>query len=163
MGSAAALRDITGAPLAVHEREASWVETGNPPLPPGVTAWGRAFMALHRALMPLIDIPPASVDRRLGDGVTSLDEFGIPGFVVPTPGHSPGSVSVVLDTGQAFVGDLAMNRLPLRLKPGLPIFADDLAEVRRSWQRLLEYPVSRVFPAHGREFSVDVIRRILEG
>jgi glyoxylase-like metal-dependent hydrolase (beta-lactamase superfamily II) len=162
MGSAAALKDITGAPLAAHEREASWVETGNPPLPPGVTAWGRAFMAVHRLVMPLIDVPPATVDRRLGDGVTSLDEFGVPGFVVPTPGHSPGSVSVVLETGEAFVGDLAMNRLPLRLTPGLPIFADDLGEVRSSWLRLLEFPVRTVFPAHGRPFSVDVIRRILD-
>lgn len=162
MGSASELRDITGAPLAVHEREARWVEDGDPPLPPGATPWGRAFMAVHRLVMPLIDIPSAVVDRRLGDDVTSLSEFGIPGLVVPTPGHSPGSISVLLETGEAFVGDLAMNRLPLTLGPGLPIFADDLHEVRRSWGRLLELPVTKVFPAHGRPFPVDRIRRILD-
>ncbi|MEJ2204128.1 MAG: MBL fold metallo-hydrolase [Gemmatimonadota bacterium] len=162
MGSASELKDITGAPLAVHEREAPWVESGAPPLPPGVTPWGRTFMAVHRLLMPLIDTPAARVDRRLGDEVTSLSGFGIPGSIVPTPGHSPGSISVVLETGEAFVGDLAMNRVPLRLNPGLPIFADDLDEVRRSWRRLLEFPLTEVFPAHGRPFPVDVIRRILD-
>lgn len=102
MGSAAELERITGAPLAVHEKEVGWVEQGNPPLPPGVTPWGRAF-----------------------------------------------------------VGDLAMNRLPLRASPGLPIFADDLAAVIRSWRRLLELGVNTVYPAHGKPFDAGVMRRVL--
>jgi glyoxylase-like metal-dependent hydrolase (beta-lactamase superfamily II) len=162
MGSAAELKEITGAPLAVHEREASWVEHGNPSLPPGVTTWGRTLMAINRLAMPLITIPPARVDRRLVDETVSLEEFGIPGIVVPTPGHSPGSVSILLDSGEAFVGDLAMNRAPLTLSPGLPIFADDLEEVVRSWRQLLDLGVRKVYPAHGKPFSVDVIRRILD-
>jgi len=162
MGSAADLKRITGAPLAVHEREASWVENGNPPLPPGVTTWGRMFMAIHKLLMPLINVPPAQVDRRLCDATISLKEFGIPGVVVHTPGHSPGSVSIVLDTGEAFVGDLAMNRMPLRLTPGLPIFADDMDEVVRSWRRLFELDIATIYPAHGRPFPADVMRRALK-
>jgi glyoxylase-like metal-dependent hydrolase (beta-lactamase superfamily II) len=39
----------------------------------------------------------------------SLKEFGIPGQVVYTPGHSMGHVSIILDSGDAFVGDMAMN------------------------------------------------------
>jgi glyoxylase-like metal-dependent hydrolase (beta-lactamase superfamily II) len=161
MGSAKDLKEITGAPLAVHACEAAWVEGGNPPLPPGVTGWGKTFMFVHRLLMPLIHVPATVVERRLGDDVTSLVEFGIPGLVVPTPGHSPGSVSVVLESGEAFVGDLAMNRFPLRLSPGLPIFAEDPEEVVRSWRRLLQYDVSTIYPAHGAPFSVDVMRTAL--
>lgn len=162
MGSAKELKEITGAPLAVHAREVAWVEEGNPPLPPGVTPYGKVFMAVHEVLMPLIHVPPARVDRRLGIEITSLAEFGIPGVVIPTPGHSPGSVSVLLESGEAFVGDLAMNRFPLRLSPGLPIFADDLDEVVRSWRRLLEHTVETVFPAHGTPFPADVMRAALE-
>lgn len=162
MGSASELRAITGAPLAVHEAEASWVELGNPPLPPGVTPWGRTFMAAHKLLMPLIHVPPAHVDRRLGDDPLRLDEFGIPGVVIHTPGHSPGSVSVVLDSGEAFVGDLAMNRMPVCSSPSLPIFADDPVEVRRSWNRLLELPIEKVYPAHGSPFGVEVVRELLD-
>ena len=162
MGSAAELKAVTGAPLAVHEREVGWVEQGNPPLPPGVTAWGRVLMAMHRLFMPLITVPPARVDRVLTDEVFPLADFGIPGVAVPTPGHSPGSMSVLLESGEAFVGDLAMNRMPLRMSPGLPIFADDLDEVIRSWHRLLELGVKTVYPAHGKPFSADVMRRILD-
>jgi glyoxylase-like metal-dependent hydrolase (beta-lactamase superfamily II) len=56
--------------------------------------------------------------------------------VIHTPGHSSGSVSVLLETGDVFVGDLAMNGLPLRLGPGLPIFAEDLQKVKESWKML---------------------------
>ena len=112
--------------------------------------------------MPLITVPATGVDRRLSDEVTSLAEFGIAGKVIPTPGHSPGSVSVLLESGEAFVGDLAMNRLPLRLSPGLPIFADDPDQVVQSWRRLLELGVTTVYPAHGKPFSADVMRAAID-
>ena len=163
MGSAREIQEITGAPLWVHEAEASWVRSGNPPLPPGVTAWGRTFMFVHRLLMPLIDVPPARVDHELGDDPVRLDRFGIGGMIVPTPGHSPGSISVVPDSGEAFVGDLAMNRMPICGAPSLPIFADDPDQVRRSWKRLLAFPVDRIYPAHGASFGVEVVHALLEG
>jgi len=161
MGSAGDLKAVTGAPLAVHEKERAWVETGKPPLPPGVTPWGRVFMAAHRIVMPLISVPPAEVDVTLSDEPFSLEPFGIPGVALPTPGHSPGSISVLLESGEAFVGDLAMNRIPLTLSPRLPIFADDPAQVVRSWRRLLELGAETVFPAHGAAFPADVIRSLL--
>lgn len=138
------------------------MEQGNPPLPPGVTPWGRFFIAVHRMLMPLITVPPAEVDRTLDDEPFSLDDFGVPGIAVPTPGHSPGSVSIVLESGEPFVGDLAMNRMPLKRSPGLPIFAENEEEVIRSWRRLLDLGVETVYPAHGRPFSADVMRKVLD-
>ena len=73
----------------------------------------------------------------------------------------PGSVSVLLDAGEAFVGDLAMNRFPLRFFPGLPIFADDLDAVTASWQLLLAQGARTVYPAHGKPFPAEVIQRAL--
>jgi glyoxylase-like metal-dependent hydrolase (beta-lactamase superfamily II) len=54
--------------------------------------------------LPFIRIPATDVDVVLGDEEVSLAEYGIPGKVVYTPGHSSGSVSVLLETGEAFVG-----------------------------------------------------------
>jgi glyoxylase-like metal-dependent hydrolase (beta-lactamase superfamily II) len=72
-----------------------------------------------------------------------------------------GSVSVLLVTGDAFVGDLAMNGLPMRIGLGLPIFAEDLQKVKRIWQVLLEKGTKTVYPAHGKPFPADAIRRAL--
>jgi hydroxyacylglutathione hydrolase len=161
LGSAGELKAITGAKLAMHRHEVHWLEQSLTPLPPGVTLWGRIFISLHKKFMPLIKIPPAEVDVILGDDGLSLSDYGIPGRVLHTPGHSSGSVSVLLDTGEAFVGDLAMNKFPLRLSPGLPIFAEDPAAVVKSWKLLLDQGASTVYPAHGKPFDATVIERAI--
>jgi glyoxylase-like metal-dependent hydrolase (beta-lactamase superfamily II) len=161
VGSAGELKAITGAKLAMHQREVHWLEQSLTPLPPGVTLWGRIFISLHKKLMPLINIPPAKIDVALGDDGLLLSDYGIPGRVLHTPGHSSGSVSVLLDTGEAFVGDLAMNRFPLRLSPGLPIFAEDQAAVVESWRSLLDQGATTVYPAHGKPFPAEVIRKAI--
>ncbi|MFC2013454.1 hypothetical protein ACFLU8_00985 [Chloroflexota bacterium] len=46
-------------------------------------------------------------------------------------------MSLLLDTGDAFVGDMAMNGLPMRIGPGMPIFAEDAGALRESWRLLL--------------------------
>jgi hydroxyacylglutathione hydrolase len=111
--------------------------------------------------LPWVDIPAAEVDIVLEDRAFSLVDYGIPGKILPTPGHSRGSVSVLLETGEAFVGDLAMNLFPLRLGPGLPIFAEDIRQVRQSWTLLLYEGAKMIYPAHGRPFPADVIRKAL--
>ena len=162
MGSARELKEMTGAPLGAHAREAEWVESASAPPPPGVTTWGRTVMSVLRLIVPFIKVPPASVERRLGDHETSLEEFGIPGTIVHTPGHSPGSISVVLESGEAFVGDLAMNKFPLRLSPGLPVLADDIGQVVRSWTTLLKHRIDIIYPAHGPPFPAEVMEMALD-
>lgn len=161
VGSASELQALTGARIAMHEADRACLEQSLTPLPSGVTPWGKVFIAVHRLFLPLIKIPPATVDLVLGDGVFPLEDYGIPGRILHTPGHSPGSVSVLLDSGEAFVGDLAMNKLPLRWTPGLPIFAEDTDAVAESWRKLLDAGAETVYPAHGKPFPANVIRRAL--
>jgi glyoxylase-like metal-dependent hydrolase (beta-lactamase superfamily II) len=123
--------------------------------------WGRVLSSIAKVLVPLIEVPPTKVDVTLGDEGLPLSHFGIPGRVLYTPGHSSGSVSVLLDSGEAFVGDLAMNTFPLRLSPGLPIFAENPSAVIASWELLLEAGARVVYPAHGKPFPADVIRRAI--
>ena len=78
-----------------------------------------------------------------------------------TPGHSSGSVSVALETGDIFVGDLAMNKFPLRLTPGLPILAEDWSKLKESWELILEHGAKTIYPAHGEPFPAGIIRKVL--
>ncbi|HSR11804.1 MAG TPA: MBL fold metallo-hydrolase [Thermodesulfobacteriota bacterium] len=164
IGLAKEIKEITGAKIAMHEKERACLEKSLKPLPPGVSAWGRTFAGIMALFMPLVKIPTARVDILLGSAEFSLQEFGISGKIIPTPGHSPGSVSVLLPSGEAFVGDLAMNAFPMRLTPGLPIFADSLETVKESWRLLLSHGVKMIYPSHGRPFPVERIKnRLLEG
>jgi hydroxyacylglutathione hydrolase len=161
VGSADQIKQLTGAKLALHEREVEWLEEGRTPLPPGITTWGRVFISIHKLFLPLIKIQSTKVDMALQDDGLSLNDYGIPGRILHTPGHSSGSVSILLDNGDAFVGDLAMNTIPLRLSPGLPILAEDGDAVISSWRMLLGLGATTIYPAHGKPFHADVIRKAI--
>jgi glyoxylase-like metal-dependent hydrolase (beta-lactamase superfamily II) len=161
IGSAKEIKGITGAQIAMHHREKHWLESSLKPMPPGVTTWGHIFGNIIKVFLPFIRIPATDVDVVLGDEEVSLAEYGVPGKIVYTPGHSSGSVSVLLETGDVFVGDMAMNKFPLRLSPGLPIFAEDWEQLMESWELLLAQGVKTIYPSHGEPFSADIIREAL--
>ena len=54
-----------------------------------------------------------------------------------------------------------MNAFPLRLSPGLPIFAEEIEKVKASWRHLLNEGAKTVYPAHGKPFAAQVIRKSL--
>ncbi len=161
VGSARDLKALTGARLAMHGADRAYLEQSLTTLPPGVTTWGKVFIAIHQLFLPLIKVPATTVDLVLGEQPFELYDYGVPGRILHTPGHSAGSVSVLLDEGEAFVGDLAMNKFPLRVSPGLPVFAEDPAMVVESWHRLLDAGARKIYPAHGKPFPADVMRRAI--
>jgi hydroxyacylglutathione hydrolase len=159
IGSAKALRDITGAPLAIHQADKDWLEQGIVHAPPGASRWGRVMRSMFMVAPKVFKFQPVAADIVFGNDEFSLNDFGIPGKVLPTPGHSPGSVSVLLETNDVFVGDLAMNGLPFRLRPGLPVLAEDIEEVKDSWRKILQMGLKTIYPGHGKPFPADVMRK----
>lgn len=69
-----------------------------------------------------------------------LKSIGIDGEIVPTPGHSDDSVSLVLDIGCAFTGDLTMESM---------VAAEDPTVVRASWDALRARGVTTIYAGHG--------------
>ncbi len=156
-----AIREMTGAKVAIHRQDQFMVETGEPPFPAGATPYGRMMSwASKKIIHP--HLPKIKVDIVLDDNGMSLSEYGIPGKVVYTPGHSLGHSSIILDSGDAIVGDMAMNAWFLRLTPGLPVLADDINMVVQSWKNILSMGIKRVYPAHGMDFPVGVMQKEIE-
>jgi hydroxyacylglutathione hydrolase len=162
IGLAKEMKGITGAPLALHRSEQEWLEGPQIALPSGTCLWGR-FLCLPMVLLrKSIRITPTEVDVVIGDEGLSLEPYGISGKVIHTPGHSPGSVTILLDSGEAFVGDMAMSLFPMTLRPGLPIFAHDCKAMRESWKHLLSLGITKIYPAHGTPFDAAIMKRIIE-
>ena len=158
IASAKDIKEKTGAKIALHKNEKEWLEKSLKPMPPGVNRWGRILGKAMTLCIPFINIPATAVDVVIGNDGLPLTEYGISGRVIYTPGHSSGSVSVLLDTGDAFVGDMAMNEFPLTLRAGLPIFAEDFDKLKESWWMLLNQGAKTVYPSHGKPFPVAIIR-----
>jgi glyoxylase-like metal-dependent hydrolase (beta-lactamase superfamily II) len=48
------------------------------------------------------------------------------------------------------------------LKPGYPIYANDIELLKKSWEILINMGAKTIYPGHGDPFPVSVIERILE-
>ena len=75
-----------------------------------------------------------------GESRELLHQAGIPGEILVTPGHSDDSVSLLLEGGAAFTGDLP----PLE-----GAWGESGEVVKASWRRLWEHGARMVYPAHG--------------
>ena len=69
-----------------------------------------------------------------------LEKIGIPGEIVHTPGHSEDSVSLLLDDGSVFTGDLT---------PPEYVGMEDPEIVAASWQMLQDRGAAHIYPGHG--------------
>ncbi len=162
IGSLYPIQQMTGAQVAVHYRDQPWVENGNPAFPRGVNTYGKGMIWLaDRLIHP--HLPPVKVDCPIDENGLSLARYGIPGRVFHTPGHTAGHVSIVLDSGEAFVGDMANNDWYLRLTPGLAVLADDIDMLVESWKKILPQGIKRIYPAHGLDFPVEVMQKEIAG
>ncbi len=83
---------------------------------------------------------------QIADARRLLASMHIPGTVLSTPGHTDDSISLLLDGGEAFTGDLYPES-------GLP---DDAVEMKNSWNLLRQSGARMVFPAHGNYYQLPV-------
>ena len=131
-GGAAEMAARTGSPVAVHARDAPYVEAGRAPEFDPSLLVGRLMTRL-----PAGGFPPVAVGERLSDG--QLLDVGGGLRVVATPGHTPGHVSLLHEpTATLITGDALFNVRQLRYSPalhGLPAERADGARPRRAGLR----------------------------
>jgi len=120
---------LRGVPLLVLEEQVSAI--------PLMKQWTKA--ADHYTEITTHDniVIPTAASRPF------LKRIGIDGEVLHTPGHSDDSVSLVLDIGCAFTGDLTMEHM---------VATEDPLVVARSWQLLRDRGVTTIYGGHGQPY-----------
>jgi glyoxylase-like metal-dependent hydrolase (beta-lactamase superfamily II) len=153
------IREVTDAKVAIHQMDMRGLEGKKIPVPKGVTLWGRiSRVILNNLVSPFLGTHQQGIDLVISDNGLNLSDYGIPGEVIHTPGHTEGSISILLDSGEAFVGDLAMNRFPLCRSPSPSIYSNNPEKLVESWNILFEKGVETIYPGHGAPFPAEVIR-----
>jgi glyoxylase-like metal-dependent hydrolase (beta-lactamase superfamily II) len=144
-GGLSAVKQQTGAPVLCHEQEAEFLRNGsNPPVVPHT--W---FLKRLMGLVKETKVKPVEPDILIRDEFP-LADYGIDGSVIHTPGHTSGSLAVILEGKSAIVGDTIM-KLPLVSKGSYrPVIGQDLEQVYQSWQKILDMGVETIYTAHGK-------------
>jgi len=158
-GSVGRMKELTGAPVAIHKSDAEYMRLGkNAGIIP------RTF--LGKLLSPIEGIAEKMMSKSeplepdiIIEGEMGLDEYGIDGRIIPTPGHTSGSVSIYLSSGEVIIGDLVMGMIR-KSKPGLPMFADDMDEVMSSISTILKLSPKIIYATHGGPFSPESVENL---
>lgn len=154
-------KEFPKAEIVVHQTEAGNLRKGEGDIPKGnsliscVTSWGGNLLKKYSSFShyPKID-PDIYVNEKL-----NLEKYGFPKtYVLHTPGHSKGSMSVIVNNTTAFVGDAMNYNWSSVYNP----LADDVSLNVKQWIKLLELGVEEFYPGHGTVISRKVVQRVLK-
>ena len=159
VGGLTELQEATQAKILVHEHEADPLAAGYTEIPRGTMFLTQLISFIGRRLARKSGEyeavrPDLSITDRSG-----LEPYGVHGYVLPTPGHSPGSLCIIVDGKTALVGDTMFG---ISRRSAFPPFADDVDELLGSWNLLIDTGCQRFLPGHGKPISIDLLRESYE-
>ncbi len=145
------LRRNYGAQIAMHHAEVETAESGDAfrsrKFKNGIS---RMISRLILSFVKLKQADRLTPDLIVKDG-DDLARFGFDVKIIHLPGHSNGSIGIVTGKGDLFCGDFVMNMN--RVAPGFGIF--DWKEFRENIDRLRKLDVKKIFPGHGKAFTME--------
>jgi glyoxylase-like metal-dependent hydrolase (beta-lactamase superfamily II) len=145
-GNAARVREKYGARVILHRSEAPFLASGENVVPRGTNRLGRLLIDhLGKKFARSVRCAPCRADV-LVDERLSLEDYGFNAYLLHTPGHSPGSISMIVDDEVALVGDAMFGVAPWSV---FPPFAAATGQLVESWGKLLATNCRLFLPAHG--------------
>ncbi|NDV68380.1 MBL fold metallo-hydrolase [Dysgonomonas sp. 25] len=133
------------ASVIVHKSEADYLANGKAILPKGTTFFTRIIGSLGKRIEHRFNYEPCPYDIK-ADSYLDLSMTGINAYLFHTPGHSIGSVSLIIDNEIAIVGDTLFGIFNDSI---FPPYADNVNQLIDSWKGLLSTGCKIFLPSHG--------------
>ena len=159
VGNLKDLMAVSDAKVIAHELEKEYLEQGIVKIPDGIGFFPKLIAALGRGNRRVLRYKACNVDFPVHSSL-DLHSMGFPGKVFHTPGHTEGSLSLIFDDGDAFVGDTCFSLF--RRKKLLPPFVNDLQSLYHSWELLNNKSATRFYPGHGKPFGIRQLHQSME-
>ena len=132
----------------IHKADAPYLEVGTNPEMKGTNFCAKIINTIKK--IPYIydsyNYLPCEPNQLIHNEL-DLYYFGIPGKIIHTPGHTKGSLSLIIDNEIAIVGDTIDG---VYRKTIFLFFAQDVEMLIRSWRKLLDCRCVEYLPAHGK-------------
>lgn len=155
VGCLAGIKERSGAKILVHAEEKEYLENGMTPFPEGTLWFSKIISRVGTTIMSSKSkYQPVSPDIVVRDGCY-LGRYIHHAKIIPTPGHTKGSISLVIENEAAFVGDTLFNAIPGTV---FPPFADDVPELLKSWRVLVDSGCRTFYPGHGRPLTFQKLK-----
>jgi hydroxyacylglutathione hydrolase len=157
-GATKALTALHKIPTAMHPGDAFMAREGHNGMVIATSFSARIIKALVMRSIPIFE-PSLLLEE--GD---DLSRWGIDGKIYNTPGHTDGSISIVLGNGEAIIGDIMMGGYLggaiMPHKPDFHYFINNPKVLKRSIEKVLKWDVSQYYVGHGGPLAkADVVAR----
>lgn len=148
IGLIAHAQRLTGAEVAAHPSVAPLLRRGEIEEATPQNTLGHFMNAMTAVLMLVSGAEVEPVEPGiLVEDTLDLAAFGLAGRIVHTPGHSRGSLSILLDNGEALVGDMIRDEGAGTIGPGM--FYDDREELLASLELVADAAPRVIYLSHG--------------
>ena len=179
-GFTASLREISDCRIIAHREAAPFMREGSISLAPGGGATTRLVkfifslgLRLNRAVKTgegniLVEggFPPVEPQEGdilvQGDDNEILRSLGVPGKIMHTPGHTPDSITLLLDDGSCFCGDAATSFALWLGTRYCCFYITDMAANYQTWRKMLDAGARTIYPAHGKPFPAEKLQSNLD-
>ncbi|MBN1134758.1 MAG: MBL fold metallo-hydrolase [Methanosarcinaceae archaeon] len=159
LGCLVEIKERSEAKILVHRDEANFLINGYIPSPKGTSLFSKIICWFGNSFFSgRAKFPPVNPDI-LVDGECELVTSGSSIKIIPTPGHTSGSICVIINNECAIVGDTLFNVIPGSFYPP---FANDKKELIKSWRKILSTGCRTFYPGHGKPFSRDKFKKCFE-
>lgn len=151
--NAAKIRKRYKSQIIIHQSETGFLMNGDS-IPPVGSNRVINFLINAFALLPgtTAIYEPCYFDYTFIDRF-DLSKFGFNAYLMHTPGHTKGSISIIIDNEFAIVGDTMFAIFP---RTAFPLIAFDKMQLLNSWEQLLNTGCEIFIPSHG-----SVVKRAL--
>jgi glyoxylase-like metal-dependent hydrolase (beta-lactamase superfamily II) len=155
-GNARMIRDKFKPLTIIQKEETQYLNSGELLPPKGTSLIPRLLLRWFlKTALGRIKFRPCILDLALEEQL-DMNYFGFNVYLKHTPGHSPGSLSVIVDDEIALVGDTMFGVFPSRI---FPPFALDVPGMIKSWGKLLDTGCRLFLPSHGSGNSRKLVER----
>ena len=145
--------------IIVHRMESSYLVQGESPFSrKSFFISERIMEAFNRRAQRFFKYHPVNPDL-LVDDTLDLNPLGFNAYIMHTPGHTFGSISVIVDSEIALVGSAMTGFLPGIV---IPFVYEDKRQMVDSLKRLLRTGCSVFIPAHGMERKRPLVQKKYE-
>ena len=152
------IKQIFNTKIYIHSSEKRDLQDAIVKVPKGISAISSFFSHLGSKSAEKFKFAKAQPDVCVEDSFDFKD-IGFNITILHTPGHSIGSMSIIVDGEIAIVGDLMFGVFYNGL---IPPFADFPSEMINSWGKLLETECQIFLPSHGSERNKELVQKKYE-
>jgi glyoxylase-like metal-dependent hydrolase (beta-lactamase superfamily II) len=154
--NAAAIKSEYGAKVIIHQFEEGNLAKGENAVIKGTNFFTRMIVKLASGiLLKKLNFEPCSPDI-LADDHFSLKDSGFNAYILHTPGHTAGSMSLIVDDEIAIVGDEMFGIFKGSV---FPPYAGDAMQLIESWGKLLDTGCRWFLPSHGSANTRKLVER----